>query len=99
VNVNRLECPQANGTIFTTANKEAFLVICDVDTNAGAPTSPMTSTLDDCIESCANTPGCVWVSWAHAIPEGALEGNLSGLFLLISSRNLLSKVLDWHSVE
>ncbi|KAH9828843.1 PAN domain [Teratosphaeria destructans] len=62
-----VSCPASNGTSYTAANGEVFVVECDIDRPGGDLTEvDMTGTVAErfqqCIDTCANTTDCVDVS-------------------------------------
>ncbi|GAM85281.1 hypothetical protein ANO11243_032850 [Dothideomycetidae sp. 11243] len=61
-----VSCPQSNGTSYTAANGDIFLIECGIDHAGGDIGSIHVSNLMGCIEACAGTAGCVDVSLSGA---------------------------------
>ncbi|KAI5859615.1 hypothetical protein GGS23DRAFT_315330 [Durotheca rogersii] len=81
-----VECPQANGTVYKRGSENSFLVLCNVDYNGKDSTGTVdianreTSTVEGCIDACADYPGCAGAGWGNF--EGHyvcwMKGHLGG---------------------
>jgi hypothetical protein len=64
-NGNQLTCDnkQCEGTNYTTSSGLTFEVLCGVDYAGGDLAAANSATFESCIETCANTTGCIDVSY------------------------------------
>jgi len=57
-----VECPAWNGSLYNTTTATSFQIECGTDFTAGDMHMIYTNTIEDCINACDTTPGCVGVS-------------------------------------
>ncbi|KAF2152074.1 WSC-domain-containing protein [Myriangium duriaei CBS 260.36] len=62
-----ISCPASNGTVYTTTNGDGFLIECGIDHFSGDLSSVPANSFAGCLESCANTSGCLDVAFSGAV--------------------------------
>ncbi|OTA98715.1 hypothetical protein M426DRAFT_69214, partial [Hypoxylon sp. CI-4A] len=66
-----LACPNANGTLYSKAGDDPFLILCSIDYNGndGRGTRDIaqqnTSSVEDCIDLCSNNSSCAGAGWGN----------------------------------
>ncbi|KAJ9630987.1 hypothetical protein H2203_001515 [Taxawa tesnikishii (nom. ined.)] len=58
-----ITCPTNNGSIYPAPNGQNYQILCGVDNAGGDMASASVSSFAQCVQTCANTTGCVDVSF------------------------------------
>lgn len=97
-------CPASNGTIYTAANNETFIIECNTDHQGGDYQQAYGVTFQQCIEDCAALPLCVDVSlsgtacYMKSSVGAAVSNGVWGARLLTNSTNSVASSSSSSSV-
>jgi len=86
-----LACPSSNSLCYTTPGNDIYHIECFTDRVGGDLALAWTSSLEDCLETCSDTPGCVDVSFVPSLTAAITPSTIQyGCYLKSSIQNAVS---------